>query len=591
MKTLRIAPLERFHTAWLRVRPFLAASPRRILTLSLVSSISGLAEAGVLVLVLRIALATTTGERSVVIAALGSEVELQVGTLLFAGLGLCALRFGMQYIEAYLPPRMSVEAAVKIRKEMLGLYLEADWDLQAREREGHLQEVMSGQIQRASQTVLVVTDALTASFNFGSLILTAIILNFRVALLVVAVVILLFFLLRPLARRSRASAQKRTSASVDYAASLTEVVRMTEEIRVFGVEGPQRTIVDARLDRVAVPHFRTQFIGRLLAGVYQTVTVALVLAALAILYLLGVTQIASLGAIVLILVRSLSYAQALQGVYQRMNELSPDLEQVLAERKRYSEGSRTVGTADLAEVASLSFSAVSYEYVASRPALHEVSFRIDHGESIGVVGPSAAGKSTLVQLLLRLRHPTVGTYAVNGLDAGLFSAESWSKQIAYVPQDSRLVHDTVAENIRFFRRDISDSDIERAARMAAIHDEVMQLPGGYLTKVGQRADALSGGQRQRICIARALAARPSLLILDEPTSSLDARSEGLVQRALGQLRGDVTLIIIAHRLSTLNICDKIMVLEEGMLRAFDDRSVLMEREGFFKEALRMSEIR
>lgn len=146
---------------------------------------------------------------------------------------------------------------------------------------------------------------------------------------------------------------------------------------------------------------------------------------------------------------------------------------------------------------------------------------------------------------------------------------------------------TVADNIRYFR-DLSDAEIERAARLAHIHDEVMSMPQGYDTVVGQRAYAISGGQRQRLCIARALAARPDILILDEPTSALDLPSESAVQASLAELLGEVTLFVVAHRLSTLRLCHRVLVLADGVLEGFAPAAELEQTNAFYRRAVALS---
>jgi ABC-type multidrug transport system fused ATPase/permease subunit len=152
-----------------------------------------------------------------------------------------------------------------------------------------------------------------------------------------------------------------------------------------------------------------------------------------------------------------------------------------------------------------------------------------------------------------------------------------------VPQEPRLLHASVAENIRYFR-DIGDEDVQRAAKLARIHDDVMRWQRGYETIVGPRADAVSGGQKQRICLARALAARPEMLVLDEPTSALDPHSETLIQESLSALADELTLFIIAHRMSTLDTCDRVMVIMDGRLVAFDTKELLQEQNHYYRSA-------
>ena len=159
--------------------------------------------------------------------------------------------------------------------------------------------------------------------------------------------------------------------------------------------------------------------------------------------------------------------------------------------------------------------------------------------------------------------------------------------VAYVPQDPRLLHASAADNIRYFR-DFDRDAVERAARLAGIHDEIVSWPEGYDTLVGPRADAVSGGQEQRLCLARALVAQPAMLVLDEPTSALDPHSEKLIQQSLRALKGRVTLFIVAHRLTTLGLCDRLMVIREGRLEAFGSTQALSTENAYFKSASLLS---
>jgi ABC-type multidrug transport system fused ATPase/permease subunit len=223
----------------------------------------------------------------------------------------------------------------------------------------------------------------------------------------------------------------------------------------------------------------------------------------------------------------------------------------------------------------MAFEHVSFGYRPDVPVLSDINFEVSAGEAIGVIGPSGAGKSSTVQILLRLREPSAGRFLVNGLPASEFSRVDWQSRVSYVPQEPNLLHATVADNIRYFR-EIDDAQVERAARLAHIHDEIVGWANGYETIVGPRADAVSGGQQQRICLARALAARPDILILDEPTSALDPRSEALVRKSLDELKHELTLFIIAHGSTLLDICDRAMVIVEGRLEAFDTVQALAE---------------
>ncbi len=234
---------------------------------------------------------------------------------------------------------------------------------------------------------------------------------------------------------------------------------------------------------------------------------------------------------------------------------------------------------------------MSFSYLPGVPVLRDVSFSIEPSEIIGVVGPSGGGKSTLVQLLLGLRQPAEGLITAGGRDIRDLSPDEWARKITFVPQEPRLIAGTVADNIRFFRNDVTDDEIERAAKLAFIHDEIAGHADGYARRLGGPDARLSGGQQQRLCIARALVEKPDVLILDEPTSALDVRSEHLIRSTLLGLKDRMTVIVIAHRLSTLDICERIMVIQDGQVVGFDTPDKLEASSDFYREALVLSGLR
>lgn len=213
----------------------------------------------------------------------------------------------------------------------------------------------------------------------------------------------------------------------------------------------------------------------------------------------------------------------------------------------------------------LAFDDVVFAY-PSRPeitVLKGISFNADAGQRVAIVGPSGSGKSTMASLILQFYHPQNGNILFDGKPADNYSLTDIRNQVAIVPQDVLLFGGTIMENIAYGRLNASKDDIIQAAKRANAHQFISSFPEGYETVVGERGVKLSGGQRQRIAIARALLKNPSILILDEATSSLDSESERLVQEALEELMKDRTSIIIAHRLSTIREADKIIVLEKG----------------------------
>ncbi|MGQ9697366.1 MAG: ABC transporter ATP-binding protein [Armatimonadota bacterium] len=230
----------------------------------------------------------------------------------------------------------------------------------------------------------------------------------------------------------------------------------------------------------------------------------------------------------------------------------------------------------------ISFRNVSFHYTKGKPVLRNVTFTARPGEMVALVGPSGAGKTTLVSLIPRFYDPTEGAVTIDGIDLRNVTQESLRRHIAVVFQDTFLFGTTIRENIRFGRSDASDAEVEEAAKAANAHRFIMDLPDGYETQVGERGVRLSGGQKQRIAIARAILRNPRVLILDEATSSLDSESEAAVQDALERLMQGRTCIVIAHRLSTVLKADKILVLEDGRPVEIGTHSRLLANGGPYR---------
>ena len=262
-----------------------------------------------------------------------------------------------------------------------------------------------------------------------------------------------------------------------------------------------------------------------------------------------------------------------QGALLRLEEILSDSE------KEYAP---TGGAPFPGFSSNIVFHDVSLQYLAvEKPAVQNVSFEIPKGKTVAFVGASGAGKSSLLDILVRLYEPTGGIIQIDGVDLRQYSIGSWRDRLGVVSQDISIFNDTIEENIRFGSLHKTAEEIASAAKQAGLEEFIQTLPEGYQTLVGERGFRLSGGQRQRLALARALLRDPDLLILDEATSNLDSHSESLIQNALENLRSERTVLIVAHRLSTIMDADSIYVLDTGRIVEQGTHASLLAQNGAY----------
>ena len=225
----------------------------------------------------------------------------------------------------------------------------------------------------------------------------------------------------------------------------------------------------------------------------------------------------------------------------------------------------------------------SYPQAQGEPVLSDISFKVENGETLAILGATGSGKTSLVNLIPRFYDPTSGKIYLNGADISTLDLDLLRRKIGFVLQKSELFSGSVADNIRWGNSDASDEEVRRAARIAQADDFVSEMPEGYDTVIGEKGSSLSGGQKQRLSIARALLKKPDILIFDDSTSALDLGTEARLKKAIAENSAGTTTILIAQRVASVKNADRILLLDNGKIESIGTHDELMERSRLYRE--------
>ena len=446
-------------------------------------------------------------------------------------------------------------------------------------------------IEAFGQTIAVAANGLHAQISFLNAITTivvlvgvAIVVHPTAALLILALGGLLNAGLRPISRAVQRTSSGLLAAKKDQANTVGEVMNLSREVRMYAADDWARSELDRASSGVSDQRRRTTFLSTMSPNLYRAGGMLMIAVLLAAVAAIDDPNLATLGSSAFLLLRSVASGQSAQASYQRMIQGRIHVADVASSVRHFTAERIEPTGAPVGAIGTLKLEDVTYRYTDGEQALTDVSLEFNMGTKIGIVGPSGSGKSTLAQVILRLREPTKGLVTVDARDATEFALESWHQAVAFVPQAPRLMYATIADNIAFWRDQVSSDDVMAAANAAGLNSTIDSLPDGYDTVVGPESRDLSGGQLQRLGIARALAGRPQVLVLDEPTSALDAHSEQVVEDTLAAMAGEVLVIVIAHRMTTVEGCDRIVVLSDGHVQADGPVNDVRSSNSFFEHA-------
>ena len=563
----------------------LTSLSRRLAWLASCSFVSGLSQAALLVVVSELAVSSAQGGTRLKLHGLSLSLHDSVYIcvlllLLFSASSMAA---------AFAGSAMSSTAVEAGRAKVIDSFFNASWEIQSAEPLGHIQQLLTVNCENIGWVTLGLSGGVQALLSVIALLIAAFIVNPITSSVVLVAGILLSTAMRPFLKWSRRASTRLSNDSQRMAVKVTEYTRLTREFRLFGVEREATDRLAARNHQAAISYRKSRLLAQTSPVVYQSFALAFVVVGLAVLVGHPGSDLGATSAVLLLSLRSLTYGSTIQSTSQQLRSFEGFLDGIQADIERYrartpeSNDARTPGSFDI------TFAEVSFAYDRGTDVLKDVSFHVPSGEILGIVGRSGSGKTTLSQLVLGMRRPAAGGVLVGDVPAASVAKGSGVSPVALVAQEPILLQGSIASNISFFR-DVSQEEIENASRAAHLHEDVATMALSYETLVGEGGGALSGGQRQRLAIARALVGSPRVLVLDEPTSALDGRSEHLIRRTLSELRGHVTVVVISHRLATVEDCDLLLVLENGRRADFGPRDEVVTGEAFRRVAEAASDL-
>lgn len=511
------------------------------------------------------------------------HVEMNLINLLIL---VCILFFGkagILIICNYLNFKITADYEKSARSHLLKITFASKWSHLLQQKIGHLENHLFTDIKQSSALLQAISGSLITITSLVVYLFIAFKISFVITGITIISGMFLFFILRSFVKKTREASIRTVSLNKDIAHFINQNIMGMKTIKALNVEDSLALRGNKFFNKLRNLKIRSLLLNHLGVAFIQPVSIIFIAFTFAFTYNNSNYNFAAILVIMYLIQRIFLYVNQLQTLYQKVAEFIPYLESVVNyEDETIQQGETRIAKKPFIFTKEMTFENVSFSYNENTMILSNLSFFVKKGEMVGFIGPSGTGKTTVVDLILRLFEPNFGKICIDGVSMEEISLSEWRKNIGYVSQDIFLLNDTIENNIRFYQSEITLEEIIQSLKDAALWDFVDSLPDGLQTVIGERGVLLSAGQRQRIVIARILARHPKFLILDEATSALDNESEFHIQQVIQKLKGKVTIIVIAHRLSTVMDCDRLIVLEKGkVLEQGVPKELLKDSSSYF----------
>ncbi len=499
--------------------------------------------------------------------------------------GLFVARAFILGIFTYVRARIGAEFINAEMADILSATFSARWPFLLKQKIGYVQNTIVSDVRRSANLLDVFTQIIQSFSGLIIYLVFALSISPKITLVTLGAGATFLFILRPLVKKTQSVNEQASIVDKQLSQHITEHLG---GLKVVKASGEERRVFEKAKEYLL--SLRTLYVRNIVVHALGTIfiqpfSVVFVIIVFAFAYKTPGFDLPIFAATLYLIQKIFIYLQSGQGAIHSVSGLLPYVANVISFKKDLVDNIEVEpkGHGPFKFDDSLEFNNVGFSYgQGSDTVLKNVTFALRRGETIGLIGPSGAGKTSIADLFLRLFKPTTGEITLDSVDIQDIDLREWRSRIGYVSQDIFLVNETIRHNIQFYEDALSQEDIERAAKQAHIYDFIVGLPEGFDTIVGDKGVMLSVGQRQRIALARVLARRPEILVLDEATSALDNESELLVQKAINELHGTVTVFIIAHRLSTIMNVDKLLVLREGKIEEEGKpQDLLQNKDSYF----------